>query len=44
MGYLEEILAGSRIYFANKSLGSRIKVRREVNDTVKKWFGNMPDG
>ena len=41
--YLEEKLAGSRLYPDNKTLGSRIEVHREINDMFKKNFGSVPD-
>jgi hypothetical protein len=31
-GYLEEPLAGSRLYADNKTMGARIKVHQEIND------------
>ena len=41
--YLKEKLAGSRLYADNKTLGSRVKVHREINDMFRKLFGRVPD-
>lgn len=41
--YLEEKLAGSRLYADNKTLGARVMVHSEINDMFKKLFGNVPD-
>ena len=41
--YLEEKLAGSRLYSSNKTLGARVKVHREINDMFKKNFRFVPD-
>ena len=41
--YMEEKLAGSRLYAENKTLGSRLKVHAEINDMQKSLFGTVPD-
>lgn len=43
-GYLEDKLAGSRLYAQNKTLGSRVEVHAEINDVLKTLFGKVPDG
>ncbi len=40
--YLEHKLAGSRLYADNKTLGSKVKVHREINDMFQKQFGKVP--
>ncbi|MBI5132531.1 MAG: glycosyltransferase [Rhodopseudomonas palustris] len=42
-GYLEQRLAGSRLYAENKTLGDRIKVHAEINDMQKALFGRVQD-
>jgi glycosyltransferase involved in cell wall biosynthesis len=41
--YLQENLAGSRLYAENKTLGSRVKVHAEINDMQKTLFCEVPD-
>lgn len=41
--YLKKKLAGSRLYADNKTLGSSVKVHREINDMFRKSFGKVPD-
>jgi glycosyltransferase involved in cell wall biosynthesis len=42
-GYLEEKLAGSRLYADNKTLGASVEVHEEINDMFKGLFGRVPD-
>ena len=41
--YLQEKLAGSRLYADNKALGAQVKVHKEINDMLKTVFGRVPD-
>ncbi|MHB8621928.1 MAG: glycosyltransferase family 2 protein [Sulfuricaulis sp.] len=41
--YIPVILAGSRLYPGNKTLGCRIKVHAEINTMLLKHFGRVPD-
>jgi glycosyltransferase involved in cell wall biosynthesis len=42
-GYLEQKLAGSRLYAGNKTMSQRVKVNREIIDMLKKQFGRVPE-
>lgn len=42
-GYIEEKLAGSRLYADNKTLGSRVRVHAEINDMFRKTLGYVSD-
>jgi GT2 family glycosyltransferase len=37
-----QILAGSRLHAATKTLGSRVKVHREINDMFRQCLGRVP--
>lgn len=41
--YLQEKLAGSRLYADNKTLSARINVHGEINDMFKRTMGTVPD-
>jgi len=43
MAYMDEVLAGSRLYSENKTLGARVMVHREINDMLKNKFRKVPD-
>ena len=40
---IDRILAGSRMYNDNKTLGSRVAVHKEINDMFREKFGSVPD-
>lgn len=40
--HLNEILAGSRLYYNNKTLGSRVAVHREIIEMTQKRLGQTP--
>jgi len=42
-GYLEQKLAGSRLYADNKTLGARVKVHAEINNMLRSMFGKVPE-
>ena len=39
---IDNFIAGSRLYDANKTLGSRVKVHDEIAETLKRHFGKVP--
>ena len=41
--YLQPILAGSRLYPSNKTLGDRLRVHREINRVLCSYYGRVPD-
>jgi len=41
--YLRQVLAGSRLYADNKTLGSRVKVHHEINHMMLARLGRVPD-
>jgi glycosyltransferase involved in cell wall biosynthesis len=42
-GRLRRVLAGSRLYAQNKTLGSRIRVHAEINDMLRQHARPIPD-
>src|SRR5262249_7678195 len=41
--YLRQVLAGSRLYAETKTLGSKIKFHREINDMMRERLGRVPE-
>lgn len=41
--YVDQVLAGSRLYESNKTLGSRLAVHHEIVMMTKQLFGKTPD-
>jgi len=42
-GRLGQVVAGSRLYAGTKTLGSRVKVHREINTMLRARLGRVPD-
>jgi glycosyltransferase involved in cell wall biosynthesis len=42
-GHLKAVLAGSRLHSETKTLGSPVKVHREINEVLKLRLGKVPD-
>jgi glycosyltransferase involved in cell wall biosynthesis len=43
VAHLPEYLAGSRLHAATKTLGSRVKVHREINNMFRQCVGHVPE-
>ena len=41
--YLQQVLAGSRLYAETKTLGARVKVHGEINNMMRVRLGKVPD-
>lgn len=41
--YVQQRLAGSRMYTENKTLRAKLEVRSEINDMLRKRLGRVPD-
>ncbi len=42
-GWLRRVLAGSRLYAENKTLGSRVRAHKEVNCMLRRRLGRVPE-
>ena len=40
---IDELVAGSRLYATNKTLGSRVGVHAEINDMMRRHLATVPD-
>jgi glycosyltransferase involved in cell wall biosynthesis len=43
VAHLPQLLAGSRLHAATKTLGSRVQCHREINDMMRKHCGRVPE-
>src|SRR5207302_11160854 len=43
VGQIPDVLAGSRLHAATKTLGSRVKVHREINEMMRRHCGRVPE-
>ena len=41
--HLDDVLAGSRLYATNKTLGQRLRVHDEINAMMRRTLGQVPD-
>jgi glycosyltransferase involved in cell wall biosynthesis len=41
--WVHQVLAGSRLYKENKTLGFRVQVHKEINDMLRTHIGRVPD-
>jgi len=42
-GRMRQVLAGSRLYAETKTMGSRVKFHREINNMLRSVLGHVPD-
>jgi glycosyltransferase involved in cell wall biosynthesis len=43
VAHLPQVLAGSRLHAATKTLGSRVQCHREINDMMRRHCGRVPE-